>query len=377
MSPKAFPPRRTYHSLAEREECASNYASCGGSCKATVLVPKSLRANSPLRAAKLPESFEPCEALPYAQGKIFSRNFSMHKSRLLLINLLGMGLFAAATANAQATRTWVSGVGDDVNPCSRTAPCKTFAGAISKTAAGGEIDALDPGGFGPVTITKGITIDGGGGQVASVLSTGSNGVIINAAVTDVVTLRNLSFLGNNTQSGIKALNAKALHIEHCTISQYQNGIHIQPGSTGIQVFVSDSISQDHAGAGLYASGTSGAVQVTIDNSRFDNNQNGVYASEYARISVRNSAANGNSAAGFLAQSSSGMSKLSIVNSTAATNGVGIQAGGGSAQSSVRMANVSIFLNTMGLSTGTNGSILSFGNNFNSGDGTPSGILNVQ
>lgn len=68
----------------------------------------------------------------------------------------------AVPAQAQASRTWVSGVGDDANPCSRTAPCKTFAGAISKTAPGGEIDALDPGGFGAVTITKALTIDGGG-----------------------------------------------------------------------------------------------------------------------------------------------------------------------------------------------------------------------
>ena len=67
----------------------------------------------------------------------------------------------AAPASAQATRTWISGVGDDANPCSRTAPCKTFAGAISKTAEGGEINALDPGGYGAVTITKSITIDGG------------------------------------------------------------------------------------------------------------------------------------------------------------------------------------------------------------------------
>src|SRR6201992_3254676 len=80
-----------------------------------------------------------------------------------------------APAQAQASRTWVSGVGDDANPCSRTAPCKTFAGAISKTLAGGEIDALDPGGFGAVTITKAITIDGGEGQVASVLVSGTNG----------------------------------------------------------------------------------------------------------------------------------------------------------------------------------------------------------
>src|SRR6516164_6447636 len=109
----------------------------------------------------------------------------------------GLALFAllfglaAATAHAQATRTWVSGVGDDANPCSRTAPCKTFAGAIAQTAAGGEIDALDPGGFGAVTITKAITIDGGAGQIAGVLVSGTNGIVIQAGPTDVVTLRNL------------------------------------------------------------------------------------------------------------------------------------------------------------------------------------------
>src|SRR5213592_312031 len=98
----------------------------------------------------------------------------------------------ASAARAQASRTWVSGVGDDANPCSRTAPCKTFAGAISKTAAGGEIDALDPAGYGAVTITKAITIDGGGGQVASVLVSGTNGIVVQAnAQTDVVILRNL------------------------------------------------------------------------------------------------------------------------------------------------------------------------------------------
>src|ERR1700736_2139486 len=99
-------------------------------------------------------------------------------------------------AHAQASRTWVSGVGDDANPCSRTAPCKTFAGAISKTAAGGEIDALDPAGYGAVTIAKAITIDGGGGQVASILASGGiNGVNVQAGASDVVTLRNLRING--------------------------------------------------------------------------------------------------------------------------------------------------------------------------------------
>jgi uncharacterized membrane protein len=84
------------------------------------------------------------------------------------------------TAHAQATRTWISGVGDDANPCSRTAPCKTFAGAISKTSAGGEIDNLDTGGFGALTITKAITLDGGGGGVASILVAGTNGITVAA-----------------------------------------------------------------------------------------------------------------------------------------------------------------------------------------------------
>src|SRR3954470_17367905 len=109
--------------------------------------------------------------------------------------LVVSGLLLSAVASAQATRTWVSGVGDDVNPCSRTAPCKTFAGAISKTAAGGEISVLDPGGYGTVTITKPITISGVGTH-ASILSSSVQGVVINitsvtAPQTNTVTLRNI------------------------------------------------------------------------------------------------------------------------------------------------------------------------------------------
>src|SRR5437588_10133342 len=118
-----------------------------------------------------------------------------------------LGMFAVATlmlsslASGQATRTWVSGVGDDVNPCSRTAPCKTFAGAISKTAAAGEIDCLDPGGFGAVTITKSMTIDCEG-TLGSVLVSGTNGIVISdptpATPTIVVNLRNIKVMGLGT-----------------------------------------------------------------------------------------------------------------------------------------------------------------------------------
>src|SRR5216683_2022531 len=127
-------------------------------------------------------------------------------SSLILGAILGFALYAPA-AQAQATRTWVSGVGDDVNPCSRTAPCKTFQGAISKTAAGGEIDVMDPGGFGGVTITKSITIDGSPGNIGGVLVASTNAIIINGAGA-VVTLRNLDIegLGFTGSPGINGIN---------------------------------------------------------------------------------------------------------------------------------------------------------------------------
>src|SRR5664279_823389 len=117
----------------------------------------------------------------------------MRKIALLLALILASAFasFQTTPAFAQATRTWVSGVGDDVNPCSRTAPCKTFPGAISKTAAGGEIDCLDPGGFGAVTITKSITIACEGTGEGGILVAGTNGVTVNAGPNDMVILRGL------------------------------------------------------------------------------------------------------------------------------------------------------------------------------------------
>src|ERR1700747_3601906 len=129
----------------------------------------------------------------------------MRRVFLFVVGIATIALcLTAQPAHAQATRTWVSGVGDDANPCPRTAPCKTFAGAISKTANGGEIDALDPGGFGTLTITKSITIDGGGGIVASCLAAGVNCFNISATAGDVIILKNLRLqggLGNGSNPG--------------------------------------------------------------------------------------------------------------------------------------------------------------------------------
>ncbi|MEA2350345.1 MAG: hypothetical protein QOG86_1286, partial [Thermoleophilaceae bacterium] len=120
-----------------------------------------------------------------------------------------VALAIPSSALGQATRTWVSGVGDDANPCSRTAPCKTFAGAISKTAAGGEINCLDPGGFGGLTINKSLTVKCQYTEGGSLVS-GTNAIVINAAATDSVTLRGLDINGLGVGGQTSLVGVKVL-----------------------------------------------------------------------------------------------------------------------------------------------------------------------
>src|SRR3954470_6091705 len=155
--------------------------------------------------------------------------------------LVLIALAVPTSASAQATRTWVSGVGDDANPCSRTAPCKTFAGAISKTANGGEINCIDPGGFGGVTITKSLTIkchytEGG------VLVSGTNAIVVSAAATDKVTLKGLDINGTGVGApvslvGVKVLSARAVHIIDSEVYQFKAGISVQPTTANTRVVV--------------------------------------------------------------------------------------------------------------------------------------------
>src|SRR5713226_3693774 len=208
----------------------------------------------------------------------------MNKFRLT-IKILAIATFMfafASLAQAQATRTWVSGVGDDVNPCSRTAPCKTFAGAISKTASPGEIDALDPGGFGSVTITKSITIDGGGGQVASILSSGTFAITVAAQPNDVVTIENLRIQGAGVSLGtnaIRFLSGKALNVLNCYIYGYSgNGIDVALNQAGnATVYVLNTTVKNCAGDGMAVNNAStGFVKATIENSSFVENGNGLH-----------------------------------------------------------------------------------------------------
>jgi hypothetical protein len=288
--------------------------------------------------------------------------------QVFAIVLLGSGLMSA-----QATLTWVSGVGNDNNPCSRTAPCQTFAGAIAKTVAGGEIDALDPGAFGAVTINKAITIDGGGGQAAVLVSNATNGIVVQAGTNDVITVRNLRINGvASGTNGIRFLAGKELHVEHCSIYGFANaGIDIEP-SAGGKIFIDDTISADNAFAGLFVqAGT--LTPVDVYRSRFQaNGIHGIWASSNSNVSVRESDASGNGGEGFIAAANAGTAELNLTNSTANNNvSVGVQAGYATLPGIVRVSGVSLSNNGAGFSIASNGLIKSFGNNSNSGSGTPS------
>jgi hypothetical protein len=298
---------------------------------------------------------------------------------------LGLVLVAASAtlAQAQATRTWVSGVGNDANPCSRTAPCKTFAGAISKTAAGGEINALDPGGFGAVTITKSISIVGDG-TAAGVLASLTNGIIVNAGASDVVVLRNLDINGaGNGLNGIRFLAGGALYVESCTIYGFTGkGIDARP-TTASQLFVTDTIIRNNPGAtggGIALTPVAPATLVaTVERVRMQRNRFGLRAEDGSRATVRDSVATGNSTNGYVAFSAGVQPSTLTVESSLASDNTnnGVSAQGAAA--TVRLSNVVVTGNGTGLNAG-GGAIVSFGNNRvagNGADGAPTLTIGQQ
>ena len=282
-------------------------------------------------------------------------------------------------AEAQATRTWVSGVGDDANPCSRTAPCKTFAGAISKTAPKGEINVLDPGGFGGVTITKSISIIADN-FLGGVLVSGTNAIVVNAAAADIVVLRGLDINGMTTGlNGIRFLNGAELHVENCQIYGFvQKGISVEAASPA-QVFIKNTrihnaISATGGGILLARTGI-GSVAATLDNVRTVSNRYGVRVEDGARAVVRNSEASGNNTNGYIAVGAAAF--LTLENSVANDNiNNGVLANTGAV---VRISNVVVTGNGTGLNS-SGGSIVSFGNNRIAGNGTdgaPSSTVGQQ
>ena len=298
----------------------------------------------------------------------------MNKFRFTIkLVVIATFLFAfASVAQAQATRTWVSGVGDDVNPCSRTAPCKTYAGAISKTAANGEISTLDPGGFGAVTITKNLTIDGTtGAGFGSILASGTSGVIINAAGINVI-LRNLSINGAFTTagSGIRFLNGRSLTVENCEIFAFTGtgtvgrGISVELAVTGAMINVSNTrITQCTTGIRLGTS--SGLATGTFDNVKIllptTTAGTGVAVETGGFATLRDSTI-ANYSTGVNLTGSAGAVLLRTTVFNAAVNGVNVGA------ATLRASASSIIFNTTGVTLG-GGSFFSGCDNFLNGNTT--------
>jgi hypothetical protein len=287
-----------------------------------------------------------------------------------------------AVGFAQATRTWVSGVGDDANPCSRTAPCKTLAGAISKTAANGIINLLDPAAVGALTITKAITVQMDE-EFAGVLASATNGIIINAGVGDTVVLRGLSINGSGGASitglnGVRILQAGAVRIENCDIRNFlESGIEVA-NTSALKLSVIDSTIQNilatgasananDAGIAIVPSGA-GTVRAVFDRVRIlGTNQFGINSTGNTRLILRDSVISAVVGSAVRVDGTAGANQTLIDKSALVDNTVnGILSNGSAAVA--RLSSSIITGHTTAMVATNSGQIISFGNNSISGNG---------
>lgn len=291
---------------------------------------------------------------------------------------LVLSLLAAFPAGAQATRTWVSGVGDDANPCSRTAPCKTFAGTISKTAAGGEINVLDPGGFGGVTITKSISIISEGFE-AGVLVSGTNGIVVNAGSGDVV-LRGLDIEGVGTGlNGILFLSGASLVVDNCTIQNFtRKGIDFAPPAKARLTVIDTKIRNQNIapdGGGIWVHPPAGGnATVVLDRVHLNRNLFGLRVEENSRAAVKDSFAYNSTNEAFAAVGTTSGPSLYLEGTVASFNGTGLKSEG---LATARISDSSFIGNTNGLVATGGGTLVSFGTNENDGSGGPTMTLPRQ
>ena len=299
----------------------------------------------------------------------------------------------ATPAHAQATRTWVSGVGSDANPCSRTAPCQTFAGAIVKTFINGQINCLDPGGYGAVTITKSITINCEE-TLGSILASSTTGVVINIApsVNDPhqsVRLRNITITGTGasgtvgTRTGINGVRidqATTVFLEKVTIANFtQKGVLDRRITAGSKLFITDSIIRENGagatGGGIVLQPTSGAGSITaaITRTRVEGNVFGIVgdlttSTGGINMTIADSMSAGNSQDGVLAVTAGATAGIAIMmkDTQSVNNTIGVRAVGTNA--TVRIDGVTTTGNGTGLAASGGGAVLSAGNNSNHANG---------
>ena len=300
----------------------------------------------------------------------------------LFAAVLGLVLFAfAATSGRPALavgsqiRTFVASTGSDANPCSRVAPCRTFGAALAQTAGGGEIVALDSGGYGAVTISQAVTIVAAPGIQASISPSSGTAITVNAGPSDVVVLRNLYLNAQGGEIGIAYYAARALQVENLVINGFTNEGILMSLTNPADLYVADTIIRNTGNTGIYLSSASGIANVSIVRVRLDNNDSGVVAIANVHASVKDTIASGGAGTAFAAGFGSASAQLNLEGCVASGNAYGITAYSASSTATVRVSNCSLTGNGTGVLAGINGLILSRGNNTlegNISDGTFTG-----
>jgi hypothetical protein len=235
-----------------------------------------------------------------------------------------LSILLSASAGFGQVRTWVSPTGLDTNPCTREQPCRNFAAAITAVAAGGEVVALESAGYGPVTVTKSVTLVAPAGVHAAIAPSSGNAITVNAGGSDHVVLRNLYLNSQGGETGIDANTLAALYVESCVVSGFNSdGILFDPTTSGARLYVSDTTIRRSGNNGIYVLGGT-SIRATLDSVRLHQNLTG-FQVNFAEATIRESVASGGSNAGFWATTGS---KVMIENSISASNGSGFYAAGG-------------------------------------------------
>jgi len=298
----------------------------------------------------------------------------------LLSSLLGATLtisLSGTPAQAANSRSWISGVGSDSNPCTRTAPCATIGRALTQTSAGGEIIVLDSGEFGGAIITQAVTIVNQG-AVADFAA----GFGVSAGASDVVTLHGIHIIGFNVGGpAIRFTSGAALHVENCRIENLTDGIDFEPTGAS-QLFASDTIVSDNTGQGIRIRPTgTGTASVVLERLQATNNGlGGIVATAggsggkgtVVNIAVRDSVASGNAGVGILARSQVGGPNvvMTLDHVAATSNGTGIEADGSDmGAGGIALSNTQVSGNGTGLMSVNGGVLASFQNNYVIGNGT--------
>ena len=316
----------------------------------------------------------------------------MKPSITLLFLAAAIAMFAALkAANAQLARTWVSASGDDANLCGLSDPCHTFAAALTKTVAGGEIDCLTAGTFGAVTITKAITIDCGSGETAelgSTFITDSTSITIQAGANDVVQLRKLTINGLagtafafNDANGINYVSGKALFLDNVDIMNMpNNGIDVAPTANATLDVVNTNIVNSGNNGIRIAAGGSGLIDVSLKAVRMSQGFNGMRAADNGsatlHVSIQDSIASSNANTGFLATTGGGRLTMFLEHASAVNSGAtGVIADGSNTE--LHISNAHIFGNGTGLAATGGAALISYKNNeikLNGSNGSPTGVV---